>query len=81
MILLHNYQIDTILIEMLSNPKISRQEIIDFVLDAGLVPQEKVLDFLTEYRNKYPVDWDAELVSDPIDPLEEGIVPLDWNDN
>lgn len=78
---LYDYNINDLLLRMLRNPQISRKEIIDFVLKSDLVSQEKVVEFLTEYEEKYPVDWDAELKGEPIDPYKEDIVPLDWDDN
>ena len=76
---LYDYSVNDLLLRMLRNPTVSRQEIIDFVLKSDLVSQEKVVEFLKEYQAKYPIDWDAELKSDPIDPVYEEIVPSDWD--
>lgn len=78
---IHNYSVSSLLLRMLRNPQVSREEIIDFVLKSDLVSPEKVVEFLESYEQKHPYNLDAELKGEPIDPESEGIIPLDRIDN
>ncbi len=59
---------------------ISRDEFISFVQKAGLVPEEKADEFINEMLQKYPIA-EPDLRGEPIDPISEGIVPADWDDD
>ena len=61
------------------NSNVSRDEFISFVQKAGLVPEEKADEFINQMLQKYPIAK-PELRGEPIDPVSEGIVPADWDD-
>lgn len=62
------------------NSNVSRDEFVSFVQQAGLVPEEKADEFITEMLQKYPIA-EPDLRGEPIDPISEGIVPADWDDD
>lgn len=75
---IHNYNVGHLLVRMLDNPAVSRQEIIDFILKCELVSPEKVEEFLEDVRNNNPLftDNDKTFIESE-DPESEGILPLD----
>lgn len=83
MIKLHGYNLNDLLIRMLENPDVSKEEIIDFVRSCAFVAPEKASDFIMETSEKYPDTYytDKWWRDDPIDPVSEGIVPLGFDDD
>jgi len=69
------------------NSDIEKDEFISFVQEAsllsgrvrrGLVPQEKADEFIESMLVKYPMAVSAE---EGINPVSEGIVPVEWDDD
>lgn len=62
------------------NSNVSRDEFVSFVQKAGLVPEEKADEFISQMLKKYPIA-EPDLKGGPIDPVSEGIVPANWDDD
>lgn len=77
---IHNYNVGHLLVRMLDNPAVSRQEIIDFILKCELVSPEKVEEFLENVRSNHPLftDNDPTFIESE-DPEREELLPLNYD--
>lgn len=79
---IHKYNVANLLVRMLDNTTISRQEIIDFILKCEFVSAEKVDEFLQEVNSNYPLfDNNEATFIESEDPELEELLPLDHYDN